>query len=113
MSNVSNCSNYGYICLLGLRINLEKSEFYPIGRVVDMEALATVLGSKVGSLPTTYLGLLLGARYNSMGAWMERSASERGWPYGRDNKSLREEEPHLLEACCQACRFIFYLFSLS
>ena len=40
--------------LLRLRINLEKSELYPIGSVGDVEALAVVLGCKVGSLPTTY-----------------------------------------------------------
>ena len=51
-----------------LKINLEKSEIIPIGRVDDVEALAPKLGCKVGSLPTTYLGLPLGARYTSVGA---------------------------------------------
>ena len=39
--------------LSGLRINLEKSELYPIGRVIDVVALATVVGCKVGSLSAT------------------------------------------------------------
>ena len=94
--------------LLGLRINLEKSELYPIGRVIDVVALTTVVGCKVGSLPATFLGLLLGARYNLVGVWMEwRSASKRGWLYGRDNTSQKEEESHL-EAHCQACRSFFF-----
>ena len=45
----------------GLRINLDKSEIFPVGRVENMEALAFEFGCKVGRLPTTYLGLPLGA----------------------------------------------------
>ena len=33
--------------------------------------LATIFGCKVGALPTTYLGLPLGAAHNSMVAWDE------------------------------------------
>ena len=46
---------------LGLRINLEKSELIPVGRVHDIEDLALELGYKVGGLPSCYLGLPLGA----------------------------------------------------
>ena len=42
--------------LLGLRINLEKNELILIERVDDVEALASKLGCKVDSLPSTYLG---------------------------------------------------------
>ena len=45
----------------GLRINLDKSEVLPMGRVENVEILALKLGCKVGSLPSTYLGLPLGA----------------------------------------------------
>ncbi|RVW88355.1 hypothetical protein CK203_040950 [Vitis vinifera] len=45
----------------GLRINLDKSEILPMGRVENVEILALKLGCKVGSLPSTYLGLPLGA----------------------------------------------------
>ena len=45
-----------------LKINLEKSELFPTGRVEGMELLAAELGCKVGRLPSTYLGLPLGAR---------------------------------------------------
>ena len=55
--------------LSGLKINLEKSESILIGRVEDVETLAAELGCKVGSLPTTYLGLPLGVWYKSVGAW--------------------------------------------
>lgn len=39
--------------LSGLKINLEKSELFPIARVDNAERLAINLGFKVGSLPTT------------------------------------------------------------
>ena len=55
--------------LSGLKINLEKSELIPIGRVEGMELLAAMLGCKVGRLPSTYLGLPLGARYKSVRVW--------------------------------------------
>ena len=55
--------------ILGLKINLEKSELFPIGRIDNVELLAANLGCKVGSLPTTYLGLPLGAHYNSSVVW--------------------------------------------
>ena len=45
----------------GLCINLNKSEILPMGRVENVELLAAELGCKVGSLPSTYLGLPLGA----------------------------------------------------
>ena len=45
----------------GLRINLAKSEIIPVGEVVEMEVLAVELSCRVGSLPSQYLGLPLGA----------------------------------------------------
>ena len=53
----------------GLRINLSKSEIIPVGKVSNVETLAVELGCGVGSLPTTYLGLPLGAFHKSVGAW--------------------------------------------
>ena len=55
--------------IFGLRINLNKSEILPMGRVENVELLATELGCKVGSLPSTYLGLPLGASYKSVMVW--------------------------------------------
>ena len=50
----------------GLRINLEKSELIPVGRVHNIEDLVLKLGCKVGGLPSNYLGLLLGATFKSV-----------------------------------------------
>ncbi|RVW98940.1 Transposon TX1 uncharacterized 149 kDa protein [Vitis vinifera] len=44
----------------GLRINLEKSEMIPVGRVLNIEGLALELGCKVGGIPSSYLGMPLG-----------------------------------------------------
>ena len=51
--------------LSGLRINLEKSCLLLVGRVENSENLAAELGCKIGSLPTVYLGLPIGAKHNS------------------------------------------------
>ena len=53
----------------GLKINLNKSEIISIGSVANMEELASELGCKVGTLPTTYLGLPLGAKHKALSVW--------------------------------------------
>ncbi|RVW95977.1 hypothetical protein CK203_027617 [Vitis vinifera] len=53
----------------GLSINLNKSEILSVGRVENVEVLASELGCKVGSLPSTYLGLPLGAPHKSVAVW--------------------------------------------
>ena len=53
----------------GLKINLNKSEIIPLGRVDNVESLAVELGCRVGSLPTLYLGLPLGAPHRALGVW--------------------------------------------
>ncbi|KAJ9678515.1 hypothetical protein PVL29_020639 [Vitis rotundifolia] len=53
----------------GLRINLAKSEIIPVGEVVEMEELAVELGCRVGSLPSQYLGLPLGAPNKAPYMW--------------------------------------------
>ena len=55
--------------MLGLRINLDKSELILVGSVENVEKLAAALGCKVGSLSTTYLGLPLGAPHRSLVVW--------------------------------------------
>ena len=55
--------------IFGLRINLEKSALFLVGEVADVEVLALELGCKVGSLPTSYLGLPLGSPHKSVVAW--------------------------------------------
>ena len=49
--------------VLDLRINLEKSELISVGRVENIDDVALDFGCRVGSLPSTYLGLLLGAPF--------------------------------------------------
>ena len=66
-----------YLCWLlmwfeaisGLRINLNKSEIIPAGRITDADVLALELGCKVGTLPSSYLGLPLGTPHNSIAVW--------------------------------------------
>ncbi|RVW44970.1 putative ribonuclease H protein [Vitis vinifera] len=53
----------------GLRANLEKSEMIPVGRVENVEELADEFGYKVGKLPSTYLGMPLGAPFKSVVTW--------------------------------------------
>ena len=55
--------------ILGLRGNLDKSEFIPVGRVENVEELAKELGCKVGRLSSTHLGMPLGAPFKSVVAW--------------------------------------------
>ena len=50
----------------GLRINLEKNELIPMGRVHNIEDLALELGCKVGGLPSCYLGMPLGSPFKSV-----------------------------------------------
>ena len=61
----------------GLRINLDKSEILSMGRVENVEMLALELGYKVGALPSTYLGLPLGALHKSVVVW--NGVEERIW----------------------------------
>jgi hypothetical protein len=52
-----------------LRINLAKSEFVPVGNVINVEVLASILGCRVSSLPMKYLGLSLGALFKTKSIW--------------------------------------------
>ena len=53
----------------GLRINLAKSELILVGEVEEIEEMAVELGCRVGSLPTVYLGLPLGAYHKTLSMW--------------------------------------------
>ena len=50
----------------GLRINLAKSELILVREVEDIEEMAVELGCRVGSLPTVYLWLPLGAHHKAL-----------------------------------------------
>uniref|UniRef100_A0A2N9GXM3 Reverse transcriptase domain-containing protein n=1 Tax=Fagus sylvatica TaxID=28930 RepID=A0A2N9GXM3_FAGSY len=49
----------------GLRANLHKSEMVLVGDVPNLEELVAVLGCKLATLPMTYLGLPLGAKFST------------------------------------------------
>ena len=52
-----------------MHINLAKSELVPIGDVLNMGELVAILGCRQSSLPITYLGLLLGAKFKDRAIW--------------------------------------------
>ncbi|KAL6330269.1 hypothetical protein AAG906_040193 [Vitis piasezkii] len=64
-----------------LKINLDKSELIPVGRVSNVMELVAISGCKVGVLPTTYLGLPLGTAHNLVVAWdrVEERELEGDW----------------------------------
>ena len=74
----------------GLKINLNKSEIIPLGRVDNVEGLASELGCGVGCLPTIYLGLPLRALHRVMGfGILLKKDSENDCHPEKDNISQR------------------------
>ncbi|RVW14380.1 hypothetical protein CK203_090481 [Vitis vinifera] len=62
----------------GLRINLDKSEILPVGRVENLEALALEVGCKVGRLPNLTWGSLWGeSQVRGCLGWGGREISEK------------------------------------
>ena len=55
--------------LSGLKANLEKSELIPVDKVENVEDLVDEFRYNVGNLPSTYLGMPLGAPFKSIGVW--------------------------------------------
>lgn len=53
----------------GLPINLAKSEMFGVGQVRDLDSLAWILGCKIGTLPSSHLGIPLGAPFKSKQIW--------------------------------------------
>ena len=53
----------------GLKVNLDKSELIPTEIVDYAHDLAREFGCKLGSLPSTYLGLPLGAPFRHVAVW--------------------------------------------
>lgn len=54
----------------GLKVNLVKRNIFHERVVNDIHVLSIIFGCKVGILPTSYLGLPLGARFNSHQIWV-------------------------------------------
>ena len=49
----------------GLKVNRDKSEVIPVGRIKSLEDVVSMMGCRVRKLPTSYLGLPLGAFFKS------------------------------------------------
>ncbi|XP_059635896.1 uncharacterized protein LOC132278084 [Cornus florida] len=58
-----------FAAVSGLKINVGKSVFVPVGDVLDISSLDTVLGCGVGAFPLPYLGLPLGVSSRRVGSW--------------------------------------------
>ncbi|XP_060200279.1 uncharacterized protein LOC132628514 [Lycium barbarum] len=55
----------------GLQVNWHKSHLFPVNQVGNLQELAENIGCQVGSLPTKYLGLPLGAKNRELEIWCE------------------------------------------
>ena len=72
--NESNLHYLSFILVLfealtGLKINLAKNVLIPIGEVPNLHQLAQFFSCGVDFLPSTYLGLPLGASYKCKSVW--------------------------------------------
>ena len=73
----ANINQMLFLCLIlswfeiisRLKINLDKSDLFPMGVVPNFEMLVDVLGCKQGSLPMKYLDLPLGAKWKDRAVW--------------------------------------------
>lgn len=76
-----NYLRYILLCfklMSGLKINFSKSSLFRIAIVDDLDMFASMLGYKVASWPTSYLGLPLGDKSRSKSKWdqiIEKCAS--------------------------------------
>ena len=55
--------------MLGLRVNLDKSELILVGRMENVEELALEFDCKFSTLLSSYLGLPLGAHFKEVAVW--------------------------------------------
>ena len=55
--------------IFGLKVNRDKSEVILVGRIDSLENIVSMMGCRVGKLPTSYLGLPLGAPFKSSRVW--------------------------------------------
>ncbi|WMV44515.1 hypothetical protein MTR67_037900 [Solanum verrucosum] len=67
--NTRNSRDHSSTAVSGLHIDWNKRIIYPVNTIPNIEDLAYKLGGKVGELPTTYLGMPLGAKSKSSGIW--------------------------------------------
>ncbi|WMV43163.1 hypothetical protein MTR67_036548 [Solanum verrucosum] len=64
-----NLTLFIFEAISGLHINMQKSTIYPVNEVLNLEELADILGCNIGSFPSTYLGLPLGAQHKPTEIW--------------------------------------------
>ncbi|RVW77035.1 Guanine nucleotide exchange factor SPIKE 1 [Vitis vinifera] len=107
-----------YLFVLGMEalsclIN-KASEILPVGSVENAEVLASELGCKVGSLPSTYLGLPLGAPHKSVVVWdgVEERMRKRLALWKRQF-ILRGGDSLSFGALWLACRFILWPYCVN
>ena len=55
--------------IMGLKVNVGKSEIVPVGNVRNLNGLALTLCCMVDTLPMRYLGMPLGAHYKDSSIW--------------------------------------------
>ena len=68
--------------VIGLKVNVRKSEMIPIGAVDNVHALVEILRCRVGTLPKSYLGLPFGGPHKSTSMNLVLEKIERklaGW----------------------------------
>lgn len=53
----------------GLRVNIVNSEIIPVGSVDNIDGLASFFWCRTADLPSSYLGLPLGAKFKSKALW--------------------------------------------
>ncbi|RVW16657.1 hypothetical protein CK203_080892 [Vitis vinifera] len=84
---------------------------FKLGEVEDVDRATAVFGCKVGNLPTTYLGLPLGAPHNSCRVWDGvEERFKRNWLCGKNNIFLREVVLPSSRALFQISPSIFVTF---
>ena len=54
-----------FATISGLKVNMDKSEAILVGSIDSLENSVSVMGCRVGKLPTSYLGLPLGSLFKS------------------------------------------------
>ena len=54
-----------FMAISGLKVNRDKSESIPVGRMESFEDVVLIMVCRVGKLPTSYLGLPLGVSFKS------------------------------------------------
>jgi hypothetical protein len=98
--------------VMGLRMNISKSQIVPIGEVANLSSLANILSCRIGTHPMTYLGMPLGSSFKTLGVWnpiIEKV--ERRLADGRNFICLRRGGYRFLKVLFRVSRRILCPFS--